>query len=225
MKTNFSLLSQPIMKNSYKVDLVTKMLNHVPDLGWTWDALSKAALNSKKMKSHSEEELQTIFDNKISSIIGIFNDKLDEEMYAIFNSENNKNFGITQTVKALVLSRLRASENYKSIIKTSLFFMAQPGNAYEALNQLMKTSNKIWEIAGDTSRGRNFYSKRLILAGVYSSTLAYWLAKETRSIDGSEDFLDKRLDDVKNIGKISKQSIEVFERTKQELRSIIRKKI
>ena len=213
------------MKNSYKVDLVTKMLNHVPDLGWTWDALSKAALNSKKMKSHSEEELQTLFDNKISNIIGIFNDKLDEEMFAIFNPENNKNLGVTQTVKALVLSRLRASENYKSIIKTSLFFMAQPGNAYEALNQLMKTSNKIWEIAGDTSRGRNFYSKRLILAGVYSSTLAYWLAKETRSIDESEDFLDKRLDDVKNIGKISKQSIEVFERTKQELRSIIRKKI
>ena len=213
------------MKNNYKVDLVTKMLNHVPDLGWTWDALSKAALNSKKMKSHSEEELQTIFDNKISTIIGIFNDKLDEEMFAIFNPENNKNLGVTQTVKALVLSRLRASENYKSIIKTSLFFMAQPGNAYEALNQLMKTSNKIWEIAGDTSRGRNFYSKRLILAGVYSSTLAYWLAKETRSIDGSEDFLDKRLDDVKNIGKISKQSIEVFERTKQELRSMIRKKI
>ena len=213
------------MKNSYKVDLVTKMLNHVPDLGWTWDALSKAALNSKKMKSHSEEELQTLFDNKISNIIGIFNDKLDEEMFAIFNPENNKNLGVTQTVKALVLSRLRASENYKSIIKTSLFFMAQPGNAYEALNQLMKTSNKIWEIAGDTSRGRNFYSKRLILAGVYSSTLAYWLAKETRSIDGSEDFLDKRLDDVKNIGKISKKSIEVFERTKQEMRSIIRKKI
>ena len=225
MKSNFSLLSQPIMKNNYKVDLVTKMLNHVPDLGWTWDALSKAALNSKKMKSHSEEELQTLFDNKVSNIIGIFNDKLDEEMFATFNSENNKNLGVTQTVKALVLSRLRASENYKSIIKTSLFFMAQPGNANEALNQLMKTSNKIWEIAGDTSRGRNFYSKRLILAGVYSSTLAYWLAKETRSIDGSEDFLDKRLDDVKNIGKISKQSIEVFERTKQELRSIIRKKI
>ena len=213
------------MKYVDKVDLVTKMLNHVPDLGWTWDALYKAAFNSKKLKSLTEEELQTLFDNKISNIIGIFNDKLDEEMYVIFNSQNNKNLGVTQTVKALVLSRFRASENCKSIIKMSLFFMAQPGNAYEALNQLMKTSSKIWEIAGDTSTGRNFYSKRLILAGVYSSTLAYWLAKETRSIDESEDFLDKRLDDVKNIGKISKQSIAVFERTKQELRSIIRKKI
>ena len=213
------------MKYVDKVDLVTKMLNHVPDLGWTWDALYKAAFNSKKLKSLTEEELQTLFDNKISNIIGIFNDKLDEEMYVIFNSQNNKNLGVTQTVKALVLSRFRASENCKSIIKMSLFFMAQPGNTYEALNQLMKTSSKIWEIAGDTSTGRNFYSKRLILAGVYSSTLAYWLAKETRSIDESEDFLDKRLDDVKNIGKISKQSIEVFKRTKQELLSMIRKNI
>ena len=202
-----------------------KMLDQVPNLGWTWNAFHEGAKTAKKAKNSNKKELQDLFDNKISTIITTFNDKLDEDMYVIFNAENNKNLGVTQTVKALVLSRLRASENYKGIIKTSLFFMAQPGNAYDALNQLMKTSNKIWEIAGDTSRGRNFYSKRLILAGVYSSTLAYWLAKETRSIDGSEHFLDKRLDDVKNIGKISKKSIEVIEKTKHELRSMIRKKI
>ena len=102
--------------------------------------------------------------------------------------------------------------------------MAQPRNAYDALTQLIRTSDKIWKLAGDQSTGRTFYSKRLILAGVYSSTLAYWLAYETRSIDESEDFLDRRLDDVKNIGKISKQSIQIFEKTKQELHSLIRKK-
>ena len=201
------------------------MLIYVPDLGWTWDALYKAAMNSKKTKDLSDEELQGLFDNKISNIIGIFNDKLDEEMCVTFNAENNKNLGVTQTVKALVLYRLRASENYKSIIKTSLFFMAQPGNAYEAFKQLMKTSNKIWEITGDTSSGRTFYSKRLILGGIYSSTLAYWIAKESRSIDESEHFLDKRLDNVRTIGKISKQSIKVVEKTKQELGSMMRKKL
>ena len=200
------------------------MLDHVPDLGWTWDALNKAAKNTKKTKYSNKEELQTLFDNKISNIIGTFNDKLDEDMHVIFTSEKNKNLGTTDIVKALILSRLKASANYKSIIKTSLFVMAQPSNAFDALNQVMKTSNKIWEIAGDTSRGGTFYSKRLILSGVYSSTLAYWLAKETRSIEESEDFLDRRLDDVKNIGKISKQSIEVFEKTKRELFSIITKK-
>ena len=102
--------------------------------------------------------------------------------------------------------------------------MAQPRNEYHIFNQLMKTSNKIWKIAGDTSSGGTYYSKRLILSGVYSSTLAHWLAKETRTIGEAEYFLDRRLDDVKNIGKISKQSVEVFEKTKRELGSILTKK-
>ncbi len=212
------------MENNFKKNLMMHMLEHVPDLGWTWDALHKAAKTAKKAKNSNREELQILFENKISNIIGTFNDKLDEDMYVIFSSESDKELGTTDTVKELILSRLKASKNYKSIIKTSLFFMAQPRNAYDALNQLMKTSNKIWEMAGDTSSGRTFYSKRLILSGVYSSTLAHWLAKETRSIEESEDFLDRRLDDVKKIGKISKQSIEVFEKTKGELGSIITKK-
>ena len=212
------------MENNFKKNLMTHMLEHVPDLGWTWDALHKAAKTAKKAKNSNREELQILFENKISNIIGTFNDKLDEDMYVTFNLESDKELGTTDTVKELILSRLKASKNYKSIIKTSLFFMAQPRNAYDALNQLMKTSNKIWEIAGDTSSGRTFYSKRLILSGVYSSTLAHWLAKETRSIEESEDFLDRRLDDVKKIGKLSQQSIEVFEKTKRELGSIITKK-
>ena len=201
------------------------MLNHVPELGWTWDALYRAALSPKKTKNPTEEELQTLFDEKISNIIGTFNEQLDDDMYEIFNAKDNKNLGVTETIRALVLCRLKASQNYKSIVRTSLFFMAQPRNAYDALTQVMKTSGKIWELAGDSSSGRTFYSKRLILAGVYSSTLAYWLADETRSVDESEDFLDRRLENVKNIGKISKQSIQVFERTKQELHSLIRKKL
>ena len=203
---------------------MTQMLEHVPDLGWTWDALYKATKKAKKSKNPNREELQNLFENKISNIIGTFNDKLDEDMYAIFNTDNNKDLGTTDTIKALILSRLKASENYKSIIKTSLLLMAQPRNAYDALNQVMKTSNKIWEIAGDTSKGGTFYSKRLILSGVYSTTLAHWLTKETLSIGESEYFLDRRLDDVKNFGKLSQHSIDVFQKTKRELGSIITKK-
>ena len=212
------------MEISLKKNLMMKMLDQVPNLGWTWNALYEAAKTAKKAKNSNKKELQTLFDNKISNIISTFNDKLDEDMYVIFNAENNKDLGTTDTVKTLILSRLKASENYKSIIKTSLFFMAQPRNAYDAFTQVMKTSNKIWEIAGDTSQGGTFYSKRLILSGVYSSTLAYWLAKETRSVRESEYFLDRRLDDVKNFGKLSKKSIDVFEKTKHELGSLIKKK-
>ena len=46
------------MKNDYKIELMTRMLNYVPDLGWTWEALYKAALRSKKNKNPTKEELQ-----------------------------------------------------------------------------------------------------------------------------------------------------------------------
>ena len=78
------------MENNVKKNLMTQMLDHVPDLGWSWDALHKAVKTTKKAKSLNKEELQTMFDNKISNIIGTFNDKLDEDMHVIFNTENNK---------------------------------------------------------------------------------------------------------------------------------------
>ena len=111
------------MENNLKKNLMTQMLDHVPDLGWTWDALHKAVKTTKKNKSPNKEELQTLFENKISNIIGTFNDKLDDDMYVIFNTDNNKDFGTTDTIKALILARLKASANYKSIIKTSLFLV------------------------------------------------------------------------------------------------------
>ena len=39
------------MENSLKKNLMTQMLEHVPDLGWTWDALYKAEKIAKKTKN------------------------------------------------------------------------------------------------------------------------------------------------------------------------------
>ena len=43
------------MKNDYKIKLMTRMLNHVPEFGWTWEALYKAAVRLKKNKNPTEE--------------------------------------------------------------------------------------------------------------------------------------------------------------------------
>ena len=48
------LINANIMENSFKKNLMTQMLDHVPDLGWTWDALHKGAKTVKKAKLKSE---------------------------------------------------------------------------------------------------------------------------------------------------------------------------
>ena len=59
--------------------------------------------------------------------------------------------------------------------------------------------------AGDTSTDFNFYTKRATLAGVYSSTLLYWLNDRSPGAEQTWSFLDRRIDDVMKIEKLKSQ--------------------
>ena len=65
-----------------------------------------------------------------------------------------------------------------------------------------KTCDIIWRDCGDKSTDFSFYTKRLILSGVYSSTLSYWLNES--DLTKVEDFIQRRLDNVSNFGKVKK---------------------
>jgi ubiquinone biosynthesis protein COQ9 len=63
----------------------------------------------------------------------------------------------------------------------------------------------MWYAAGDTSTDFNFYTKRATLAGVYSSTLLYWLNDRSPGSEATWGFLDRRIDDVMKIEKLKAQ--------------------
>ena len=54
----------------------------------------------------------------------------------------------------------------------------------------------IWNSLGDTSKDINWYTKRVTLGTVYSSTLLYWLGDESKNMLKTEEFLHRRIDDV-----------------------------
>ena len=178
------------------------MLNQVPAYGWSWKALYEGSRMISGFERLDETKLQRLFENNISNIIQLFNERLDQDMINFFNKNFNEELGMTQRVRQLILFRLYASRDYKEIIKSSIYFMGRPINSYSALEQLFTTCDKIWNTAGDDSKGSTFFSKRFILAGVYSTTLGYWLSSNNRSNEQTEKFLDKRLEDVKNLGKV-----------------------
>ena len=73
---------------------------------------------------------------------------------------------------------------------------ALPGNAPGALRALWRTVDAMWHAAGDTATDFNHYSKRGLLAGVYSSTLLYWLDDKSDGYAETWAFLDRRIADV-----------------------------
>ena len=57
----------------------------------------------------------------------------------------------------------------------------------------------MWYAAGDRATDFNFYTKRLTLAGVYSSTLLFWLDDASDDNAATWAFLDRRIAGVMRI--------------------------
>ena len=59
-----------------------------------------------------------------------------------------------------------------------------------------QTVDKIWRAAGDRSTDFNFYTKRMLLGAVYTSTLLFWLDDSSYDNSATWKFLDRRINDV-----------------------------
>ena len=68
---------------------------------------------------------------------------------------------------------------------------------------LYETVDLIWKTAGDTSVDFNFYTKRILLTAVLTSTTTCWLADKSEGHKDTWDFLDRRIEDVMKIPKLN----------------------
>ena len=190
-----------------KTKLLLSFLENVPFDGWSWETLYFSAyeislVKSKKISEIEKDNIRNLFNNSLIEIIQEFNIYLDNEMKERFKKSKPKNMRIPDKIKSQIMLRLKAASKFKEAARISLGMMALPKNSKIALTMLYKTCDVIWRDCGDKSTDFSFYTKRLILSGVYSSTLSYWLNES--DFTKVEDFLQRRLDNVSNFGKIKK---------------------
>src|SRR6185312_15228448 len=79
--------------------------------------------------------------------------------------------------------------------------------AAPAARLIYETVDGIWYAAGDTATDFSFYTKRAILAGIYSAALLYWLDDRSEDFSETRAFIDRRLGDLKRFGE-ARQRIE-----------------
>jgi ubiquinone biosynthesis protein COQ9 len=108
---------------------------------------------------------------------------------------------IREKVAAGVMARLHWAQPYKEAVRSGLTTLALPQHAPTGLTALYNTVDTIWFAIGDRSTDMNFYSKRALLAGVYSSTLLIWLDDASEDLEVTRRFLDRRIADVMQIEK------------------------
>lgn len=108
-------------------------------------------------------------------------------------------------IVAAVRIRLEVAEDKEAVRRgTTLFSL--PQHAADGARAVWDTCDLIWNAVGDTSRDGNWYSKRAILAAVYSATVLYWLGDDSPDQKATWDFLDRRIENVMQFEKLKAQA-------------------
>ena len=191
-----------------KFELVTAMLPHVPFDGWTWIAMENGAVDIGFEKTQTKNNriniYKNLFYNGAIDFIEVFSEIIDIEVKNNYNDIENKPQRIPEKIKKLILIRFSLCHKYKEAIRSSLSITALPNNSKKSIKMLYRTCNSIWRISGDNATDFSFYTKRISLAAVYSSTLFFWLNDESIDNENTEQFLDRRLNDISKISKFKK---------------------
>ena len=189
--------------NQIKIDLIKAMLIHVPFDGWTWHAMEQGAIDigfeKKKTSSLRIKIFKDLFKNGSIDFIDIFSEIIDLEVKENYNSIEAKPERVPEKIKKIIMIRLKLCQKYKEAVRSSISLSAIPVNTKISLNILYRTCNSIWRIAGDKSTDFSFYTRRISLAAVYTSTLLFWLNDKSNNNNETEFFLDRRLKDISKI--------------------------
>ena len=127
---------------------------------------------------------------------------VDQAMAAEWPKERLATLKIRERIRTLVAFRLEAVAHIDEAVRRALAIMAQPQNAPRALKLGWRSADIMWRLAGDTATDYNHYTKRAILAGIYSATLTVFVNDDSEGKADTYAFLDRRIDGVMRFEKV-----------------------
>jgi ubiquinone biosynthesis protein COQ9 len=101
-----------------------------------------------------------------------------------------------------VRARLEAMAAHKESLRRATLFLAMPNHVPDGARIGWRGADRAWKAMGDSSTDFNFYTKRMILTGVHTATLAYWLQDDSEDSAATWAFLDRRIENVMGIEKV-----------------------
>ena len=169
--------------------------------GWTQAAVDAAALQLGIDQAQARLAMPKDQAGKVETYIHAVDRALEEW----FTPERLAGLKIREKIRSILWKRLEIMEPAREAVRRALSILAMPQNVPAGLKTGWHTADVMWRIAGDTSTDYNHYTKRLMLGGVYASTLLVWLDDGSEGFMETGSFLDRRIDDVMKIEKAKAQ--------------------
>jgi ubiquinone biosynthesis protein COQ9 len=182
----------PSPLEALRLKLALPVGEHAAFDGWTGKAVDSAAAQT----GIDPAQARLAFPKEQAAMVNAFIEGVDWAMQEHFTPERIGKLKVRERIRALIWFRLETMAPAREAIRTGLSILAMPQNLPQALKAGWRSADLMWRLAGDTATDYNHYSKRLILSGVYGSTLLVWLDDKSEGWTETGAFLDRRLADV-----------------------------
>jgi ubiquinone biosynthesis protein COQ9 len=172
--------------------------------GFTDKTLATAAKDAGVAKDAATR----LFPHGAPSLVEAWSDDADARMSESLAATDLKAMKIRARIAAAVTARIAALGPHKEAARRAAAFLTLPPQAALGAKLVWRTVDAMWRAAGDTATDFNFYTKRGILAGVYTSTMARWFTDTSEGEADTARFLADRIENVMTFEKFKAQAKE-----------------
>ena len=206
-------------KNNYLLNKRLKILVIAKSI------IAKEGFNSKtfnkilKDTKVDENEAHLLFPEGYNDIIKFSLVQLNDDLENYCINLDLIRLPLHKRIRKILLSKILIMNKEKKFYKKLFLSLLLPKRSFSIPKQLYKSIDQIWYIAGDTSTDFNFYTKRLILGGIYLRVLLSFFNNEDQA--SLEEVLDTDLQRVGEIPKL-KSKINIFKNNFPSILKFIR---
>jgi ubiquinone biosynthesis protein COQ9 len=169
--------------------------------GWTDKALAMSA----EQLGIPADRASLAFPGGAVQMIDAWFESIDCAMVSAWPPERIAALKVRNRIRELVSYRVQVIQPHKEALRRAFAILAQPQNAMAAARFAWRAADRMWRLAGDSATDFSHYSKRGILAALYTSTMLVFLDDASEGLAETQGFLDRRIDDVMRIERFKQQ--------------------
>ena len=189
-----------------RLELVNLSKNIVKEYGWNDSLFEKISFHNRI----SYDELIILFPDGYKEMLKLSLDYLNYELKNICSQYDFIRIPVHKRIKKIIITKIYLMNKNKDFYRKTFYFLLIPMNYKLLTVYLYKTINLMWYIAGDNSTDFNFYTKRMILSGVYSSVILHFISND--NLLETEKKLNNNLLKVSKIPLI-KDNIQLYKKS------------
>ena len=184
--------------DDYRESLLEAIMPHIAFDGWSKKSLELGA----KDIGIEPGIVDLVFPNGAIDVIDLYAQKCDLAMLDIIKDSSFEKLKIREKITNLVRARIEVETENKEACNRTVPFMTLPQNHFQGLKILYRTVDLMWKAISDPSTDFNYYTKRMTLSAVYSSTFLFWLGDDSEDHCETWEFLDRRIENVMQFEKV-----------------------